>query len=205
MLDNKGFDLWAEGYDKTVGISDDENSYPFAGYREILARIAQTILEKPGAVVLDVGFGTGALATKLYESGCTIYGQDFSSRMMELASQKMPGAHLYQGDFSQGLAEPLLHQSYDFIVSTYALHHLRDEQKASLLPILLSLLNRNGKMLIGDVAFETRMQLERCRQAVGDDWDDEECYFVVEELRKAFPNLSFIPVSDCAGLLTLTR
>ena len=25
MLDNKGFDLWADGYDKTVGISDEEN------------------------------------------------------------------------------------------------------------------------------------------------------------------------------------
>ena len=24
MLDNKGFDLWADGYDKTVGVSDEE-------------------------------------------------------------------------------------------------------------------------------------------------------------------------------------
>ena len=39
MLNNKGFDLWADGYDKTVGVSDEENSYPFAGYREILGRI----------------------------------------------------------------------------------------------------------------------------------------------------------------------
>lgn len=27
MLDNKGFDLWADGYDKTVGVSDEENTY----------------------------------------------------------------------------------------------------------------------------------------------------------------------------------
>ena len=33
MLDNKGFDLWADGYDKAVGISDEENTYPFAGYK----------------------------------------------------------------------------------------------------------------------------------------------------------------------------
>ena len=25
MLSNKGFDLWADGYDKAVGISDEEN------------------------------------------------------------------------------------------------------------------------------------------------------------------------------------
>ena len=36
MLDNKGFDLWADGYDKTVGVSDEENAYPFAGYKDVL-------------------------------------------------------------------------------------------------------------------------------------------------------------------------
>lgn len=30
MLDKKEFDLWADGYDKTVGISDEKNTYPFA-------------------------------------------------------------------------------------------------------------------------------------------------------------------------------
>ena len=50
MLNNKGFDLWADGYDKTVGVSDDENSYPFAGYKEVLGRIFQTIMEKPDLI-----------------------------------------------------------------------------------------------------------------------------------------------------------
>lgn len=35
MLDNKGFDLWADGYDKTVGVSDEGNTYPFAGYKDV--------------------------------------------------------------------------------------------------------------------------------------------------------------------------
>ena len=34
MLDKKEFDLWADGYDKTVGISDEKNTYPFAGYKK---------------------------------------------------------------------------------------------------------------------------------------------------------------------------
>ena len=107
MLNQTEFDLWAEGYDKSVGLSDAENTYPFAGYRAVLGTIFQTIMKKPKAVVLDVGFGTGTLTAKLYENGCTIYGQDFSARMIELASEKMPNAHLYQGDFTQGLVEPL--------------------------------------------------------------------------------------------------
>ncbi|MBR5743147.1 MAG: methyltransferase domain-containing protein, partial [Clostridia bacterium] len=98
MLDQKGFDLWADGYDRAVGLSDEENSYPFAGYKAVLAYIFQTILEKPGAAVLDIGFGTGALAAKLYERGFDVSGQDFSPRMIELAARKMPNARLFQGD-----------------------------------------------------------------------------------------------------------
>ena len=90
MLDNKGFDLWANGYDESVSVSDEDNAYPFAGYKKILGRIYELIMQKPNASVLDVGFGTATLTTKLYENGCVIYGQDFSSRMIELASEKMP-------------------------------------------------------------------------------------------------------------------
>lgn len=132
-------------------------------------------MEKQNAAVLDLGFGTGTLTTKLYEHGCSIYGQDFSSRMIELASEKMPGSHLYQGDFTNGLVEPL------------------------------NCLKEKGKILIGDVAFENRDKLNQCRQEAGDEWDEEEVYFVVDELRSAFPSIVFRQVSYCAGILTLTR
>ncbi len=204
MLDSRGFDLWADGYDRAVGQSDGEGAYPFAGYGEILERIFQTVMEKRGASVLDLGFGTGALAARLYENGCAVYGQDFSARMIELAREKMPGACLCRGDFSRGLAEALRDRSYDFIVSTYALHHLTDEQKIPLLRGLLERLNEGGRILIGDVAFKTRADLERCRRAVGDEWDDEEHYFVADEMRRAFPGLDYRPVSHCSGILTLS-
>lgn len=203
MLDNKGFDLWADGYDKTVGVSDEENTYPFAGYKDVLGTIYKTIMEKENAVVLDIGFGTGTLTTKLYENGCPIYGQDFSARMIELASEKMPNAHLYQGDFTQGLVEPLQAQNYDFIVATYSLHHLTDEEKVSFLHELCDHLNPGGQVLIGDVAFENRNQLEQCRKDVGDEWDEEEIYFVVDELTREFPELGFKQISHCSGVLSI--
>ena len=205
MLNSKGFDLWADGYDKTVGISDEESTYPFAGYKEVLGRIFKAIMETTNAVVLDIGFGTGTLTMKLYEQGCSIYGQDFSARMIALTSEKMPNAHLYQGDFSKGLVEPLQNRHYDYIVATYSLHHLTDAQKSVFLTELRDHLKENGKIMIGDVAFETRKDLERCRLAAGDAWDDEEIYFVAEELRKDLPGLSFMQVSDCAGILMLDR
>ncbi len=160
MLNNKGFDLWADGYDKSVGLSDENGTYPFAGYRDVLNRIYNGVLNGPGKTVLDIGFGTGTLTTKLYEQGYTIYGQDFSERMIELAQAKMPQAKLYQGDFGVGLADALKENRYDAIIATYSLHHLSDTQKAAFLEGLLPLLNDGGVIYIGDVAFQTRAELE---------------------------------------------
>ena len=205
MLDNKGFDLWADGYDADVGISDDDNEYPFAGYKNILGSIYSTIMSKKNATVLDIGFGTGTLATKLYKNSCTIYGQDFSSRMVEIALEKMPNAHLYQGDFAQGLVEPLQSLSYDFIVATYSIHHLTDEQKIVFLKDLLNHLNDGGRILIGDVAFETREEFDAVKEEVGNEWDEEEFYCIAEELKTEFPSLNFEKITFCSGILTLSR
>ena len=205
MLDNKGFNLWADGYDADVGISDDDNEYPFAGYKNILGSIYSTIMSKKNATVLDIGFGTGTLATKLYKNSCTIYGQDFSSRMVEIALEKMPNAHLYQGDFAQGLVEPLQSLSYDFIVATYSIHHLTDEQKIVFLKDLLNHLNDGGRILIGDVAFETREEFDAVKEEVGNEWDEEEFYCIAEELKTEFPSLNFEKITFCSGILTLSR
>ena len=203
MLDNKGFDLWANGYDESVSVSDEDNTYPFAGYKRILGRIYELIMQKPNASVLDVGFGTATLTTKLYENGCVIYGQDFSSRMIELASEKMPDAKLYQGDFAQGLVDSLKQYSYDFIVATYSMHHLTDDQKIRFLKELLGHLNDDGMILIGDVAFESRDELNRCREENDDKWDDDEIYCVAEELRTEFPDLSFEKMTFCSGIVMI--
>lgn len=205
MLNNKGFDLWADGYDKSVGVSDEDGTYPFAGYKNVLNQIFNHILSATGKKVLDIGFGTGTLTTKLYEQGCAIYGQDFSERMIELAKQKMPDAVLVQGDFSEGLAVALTEQKYDAIVATYSLHHLTDEQKIKFINGLVPLLNDGGSIYIGDVAFDTRKSLEKCMLEAGDEWDDEEIYFVYDELLKAFPQMKFEQVSYCAGVLSLKK
>ena len=113
MLNNTGFDLWADGYDKSVGLSDENDRYPFAGYRAMMNALYQRVLAQSGRDVLDIGFGTGVLTSRLYKQGCRIYGQDFSARMIELAQAKMPDARLYQGDFSKGLVPELCVRQYD--------------------------------------------------------------------------------------------
>ncbi|WP_296140518.1 hypothetical protein [uncultured Anaerococcus sp.] len=86
MLDNKGFDLWADDYDKSVGISDDDNSYPFAGYKEILNKIYNEVLSIEAKNLLDIGFGT----SRLYEKGIEIYGKIFQKRWLLLQKRKCP-------------------------------------------------------------------------------------------------------------------
>lgn len=205
MLDKKGFDLWAGQYDEEVRSSDETDTYPFAGYEKVISAIFLKIAETPDTKVLDLGFGTGRLTCELYKKGLAIYGQDFSKKMVELAQEKMPAAHLYEGDFSEGLVKELRTESFDYIVATYSLHHLTDQKKVKLLRSLLERLNEHGKILIGDVMFRTREDMDGCRKETGDAWDEEEIYIVTDELKNEFPDLVFTPVSFCAGILEIDR
>ncbi len=60
IMNQQEFDLWAGSYDKSVGLSDQQNTYPFAGYRQVLNEIYRGVLSQPAKTVLDIGFGTGA-------------------------------------------------------------------------------------------------------------------------------------------------
>lgn len=205
MLGNKGFDLWADGYDKSVGLSDDENSYPFAGYKEVLNSIYNEVLASDSKRVLDIGFGTGTLTKRLYDRELEIYGQDFSGEMIKIAQEKMPKAKFFAGDFTKDLVDFLKDNKYDAVIATYSLHHLTDEEKISFIKSLLTLLNPGGEILIGDVAFESRKDLEACKEKSKDYWDEEEFYFVYEDLKKYFEGLTFEKYSFCAGVLTIRK
>ena len=76
MLDQEGFNRWTEKYDGYVQESDEAGTYPFAGYRQVLAEIAGRVLAGPAAAsagrrdpsaprVLDLGFGTATLTSYL--------------------------------------------------------------------------------------------------------------------------------------------
>lgn len=60
-----------------------------------------------------------------------------------------------------------------------------------------------GELLLGDVAFETAAERDACRAGVGDGWDDDEEYIVVEQLAEAFPDIRFVRASYCSGVCIL--
>ena len=202
-MNDRGFDLWADGNDTSVRASDEENTYPFAVYKQVLNHIYAAVRSSGSRRVLDVGCGTAVLSGRLYAEGCTVTGMDFSRRMLDIAKEKMPGVRLLQWDFSRGLPPELRDERFDAIVCTYALHHLPDAQKISFLRELCAHLAPGGQLLVGDIAFRTRAQREACQQASGEEWDEDEFYFVFEELRRAFPGAEYEQISPCAGVLRL--
>ena len=204
MLNNTGFDLWANDYDKTVQLAEESNEYPFAGYKAVLGTIHQTII-RGGKRVLDLGLGTGILAKKLYDDGFSITGIDFSQAMIDIAQAKMPNARLIRHDFTAGVPESLASETFDSIVCTYAIHHLTDPQKINLLHQLRGMLAPQGCIFIGDVAFADNAELAACRAACGDHWDDDEIYPTAENLTGEFPALHFEAISHCAGIITIPK
>nr|WP_257791153.1 class I SAM-dependent methyltransferase [Salicibibacter kimchii] len=162
--------------------------------------------QRTNSKVLDVGFGTGVLTSKLYENGHQIDGIDFSSEMISVAKTKMPHVNLLEWDISNGLPPEISGNKYDSIISTYTLHHLEDQEKISFITNLLSLLKKNGEILIGDVSFDTRDELEKCRLNNIENWDDDEFYFVYDEINYALMNeCQFYPISHCGGVFIIKK
>lgn len=205
MRDEIGFDAWANTYDAATLESFKSNTYPFAGYMNVIDKIYDEIILNSYKCVLDIGFGTAFLTSRLYEKGIKIFGQDFSSEMIKLAKEKMPDANLFKGDFSKGLNDNLLNNKYDAIISTYALHHLKDNEKPNFINNLLSLLNDDGKILIGDVMFKSRNDLENLKNEIGDSFDSSEYYFIIDELKDKFKNFKFKEFSFCSGVIEISK
>lgn len=205
MLNSKGFDLWADGYDKTVELSEEDDTYPFAGYKSVLGTIYQTIKENEGNKILDIGFGTGVLTQKLYQDGYEIFGMDFSEKMIEIAKGKMPKATLIKHDFSKGYPSLLETEKFDFITCTYAIHHLDNQQKAIFINELIKHLSDGGMILIGDIAFEKMDDLNQCKAICGDEWDDEEIYMVEETMKKEIPSVEFKKITFCSGVFMIKK
>lgn len=203
MRDQKGFNDWADQYETYVKQSEGSDTYPFAGYQNVMRTIHDTIINQKAHDIMDVGFGTGILAKKLYDEGCHITGVDFAPRMIEIASEKMPRARLIQYDFSKGLPDELGSQKFDAIVCTYAIHHLDMEHKEKLLHAMLDHLKEHGMILIGDVAFADSTAMQECIKRSGDAWDSSEMYLVADELKKYFPQAVFTEISYCSGVFVI--
>lgn len=135
-------------YDKDV--SNEENPVR-TGYESLLNFIANKV--NPQSRVLELGCGTGNLTSKLNEMK-EITGVDISEEMIKLAKIKTAAKDIYycQNDILSFF--DYNHKKFDYIISSYALHHLTESEKKILFEKSFNVLSENGVALFGDLMFE---------------------------------------------------
>jgi len=162
----------ADGYDQNVRNEVDPIR---AGYAALLSWVAASV---SGGQVLDLGTGTGNLTVKLPEASSVVC-VDLSSRMLERAALKLKERDVSFVQVDLIGATETHPGPYDAIVSTYAIHHLTDDEKDVLLGRLAVALKPGGVMAFGDLMFSDaagRATIEEKyadRPALIADFDDE--------------------------------
>ncbi|AKL86016.1 class I SAM-dependent methyltransferase [Bacillus atrophaeus] len=142
------FEDWAATYDQTASGFDIEYKEAFRGYEQIL----NGIVTRSGSHVLEFGPGTGNLTAKLLEAGKTVFGVEPSPAMRKLAADKLSGQSLIvDGDFLDFPEPPF---AVNTIVSSYAFHHLTDEEKRTAVKLYGKYLKRHDKIVFADTVFE---------------------------------------------------
>ena len=147
--DRWNFDAQATQYDNAVYVNTDPLRV-HADYEQILDRVCQEAAPKPGERGLEVGIGTGNLAGRCLLLEAEMTGVDQSAAMLERCQEKWPSIRLLQGNM---MALPLADEKFDFIVTSYALHHLTDEQKEIALEEMGRLLDSEGRLVVADLMF----------------------------------------------------
>lgn len=146
--DKWNFDDQAAGYDQNIKMA----GYWFnvhQDYDKALSKAAETLLQ-PNDVCVDIGVGTGNLGAKFLEKNVRVVGVDQSEEMLKVCAEKHPEIETRKGHF---LALPLLDNQADAIVSSYALHHIPDDEKLLALEEMSRVLKDKGQICIVDLMF----------------------------------------------------
>ena len=124
-----------------------------------LERVIDAVLDaaevRPGSVAIDLGCGTGQLSLPLARNGAYVMAVDVSRAMVDLLEAKATasGVRGILGVVTPIETLSLPEQSADLVISNYALHHLRDRDKAAFVEEAASWLRPGGRLVVGDMMF----------------------------------------------------
>lgn len=126
-----------------------------AGLAMVTAAVLQAADAGPGAVVVDLGCGTGQISLPMARRGAQVLAVDVSAAM----ARRLRAVARRQGVRNlEVLAIPIEELalpagSVDLVVSSYALHHLRDPDKARLVSAASGWLRPGGRLVVADMMF----------------------------------------------------
>ena len=157
------FDEWSKSYDTTVNGEDEEYREVFAKYDTILNEVA----DRASSPVLEFGVGTGNLTERLERKGKHVFGVEPSREMRIIARKKLPNIDIRDGHFLQ-FDSPS--EKVHSIVSTYAFHHLTDDEKERAIKQFAHVLPYGGKIVFADTVFESeeaKNEIQECAKKKG--------------------------------------
>ncbi|WP_172197931.1 MerR family transcriptional regulator [Saccharibacillus qingshengii] len=149
------FDAQAALHDERV-LGGASPAHPY--YAQALEAVRELIRPHQGESGLDIGTGTGNLAGLLIREGAIMSAAEQSSAMLEICRAKLPQLDARTGNF---LYLPFDRGSFDFAVSSYAFHHLNDEQKPLALREIRRVLKPGGRFGLVDTMFTDSAHRER--------------------------------------------
>ncbi|HUZ21278.1 MAG TPA: methyltransferase domain-containing protein [Acidimicrobiales bacterium] len=130
-----------------------------AGNNPGLVKVVERVLAEagptPGSRVVDLGCGSGQLTLKIAPLVGSVLAVDVSQAMIDLLAANARQAGV---DNVEGRALPIEHLDVpagfvDLVVSNYALHHLRDSDKAVAVRNAAGWLRPGGRLVVGDMMF----------------------------------------------------
>ncbi|MFD1736674.1 class I SAM-dependent DNA methyltransferase [Bacillus salitolerans] len=186
------FEQWADHYDESVNGTDEEYRDVFKYYEQIL----ETVTERSIGHVLEFGVGTGNLTQKFIDKGFNIYGIEPSSPMRKHAIDKLPSSvSIEDGDF---LEFTWPKEQVNTIVSTYAFHHLTDEEKEVAIAKYGNYLTKGDKIVFADTVFESeeayKDMVEKSKNRGFHNLAEDllrEYYTTIDKLEKMFTDHNF--------------
>lgn len=137
MLDHR---FWARYFQ----VYDVLNSVPT--YTQLLDSVCRWLDLRDGALVLDVGSGTGNLALKLKASGCRVVAIDFCRQALEFHVSRDPGCCVLLTDLRMRL--PFKDSSFDGITCNNVLYTLSMPDQTRVAQEFHRVLKPGGKVAV---------------------------------------------------------
>lgn len=135
------FDIRAEDYDREYN-----DSTPGGYALRVRRRKVMDLFDQPGGRVLDVGCGPGVMAEEIRNRGCSFWGVDPSSKMIEICRRRFAGrdrVHFHAGD---ALRLDFPESFFDGVLCMGVIDALRDRRLA--IREMLRVLKPGGTLIL---------------------------------------------------------
>ena len=126
-----------------------------AGLSQVTAAVIEVADVRPGDVVVDLGSGNGQVSLPLAMRQADVLAVDVSPDMVDQLRQT---AQSHGVSTIDAIAVPIEQLALppacaDLVVSSYALHHLRDADKAEVVKAAFGWLRPGGRLIVADMMF----------------------------------------------------